>query len=205
MKFISIVIFFISFQAGAASSTGYSIQGSQRLSIGAEVGAASPIGYSNSSESDGLGVLGSYKLDPNWSIQGDMFFSSHKTTYQFYSWYGPYSQSINSNSVALTVGPVYRPTSRRFSPVLGALASYQHDYSNVSNTYSYGQQPSYGSDSLYAGPMAGLEYRITRDITIGLDVRYMLNLASRTDLPQPYNTNANQNYYMAGVNLKFSF
>lgn len=205
MKFVTFLVCLLSQYALADSiSAPFSLEASQKLSIGAEVASASYIGSQNVGESTGVGVLGSYKLNPNFAIQGDMYFSNHVTTYQFWTWYGPYNQLINSNSVALSIGPVYRPTSKKLSPLIGALLSYNHDYDNIPNPYQYGSQTIYGVDSLYTGPMVGLEYRITNDIAIGMDIRYMMNLVSSSNLPAPY-SGQTPNYYQAGLNLKFSF
>lgn len=191
-------------KAEGTVSAPLSLSGSDKLSIGAELGATTTLGSQVVGDSQGAGVLGSYKLDPNWSVQGDMFFSSRTNNYRFYSWYGPYNQQLNSNSVTLTLGPVYRPTSRRFSPLIGFLGSYEHDYYSLQN-YCY-ERLAYSQDSLFVGPMVGLEYRITRDVTIGAELRYMMNVVTSNNLPAPYNTtNGSLNYYMAGINVKFNF
>lgn len=189
-------------QTGHAAVT---LDGSEKLSIGAEIASAAYVGTTNVGQSQGVGVIGAYKIDPKIAIQFDMFFSNHVTTYQFWSWYGPYNQLVNSNSVALTAGPIYRASGKKFSPIIGGLVSYQHDYNNIPNPYVYGQRPTYDVDSLYFGPVVGLDYEITRDISIGLDLRYMFNAGSSSNLPAPYDSNLDQNYYMAGVNLKFNF
>lgn len=69
-------------------------------------------------------------------------------------------------------------------PVLGALASYSYrsfTWANNNSGYSYSNDTSAKSHALDIGALAGVDLEFNPKYSLGLDFRYMWNLASRVD------------------------
>ena len=115
----------------------------------------------------------------------------------------------------------------KLRPTVGAIASYTHRSYSMSNSNNYGynyggtsNQDKGSTDAFDAGLEAGLDLALTNSFSIGADVRYLWNIASKTSSDNgyrnySYNNQSYQNggipvvedlsYYIASLSAKFTF
>lgn len=203
-----------------------------KFSGGIELGVGAFPGASNVSGMNEVGLVGDYKLDSHWGLEGRMAFSQFSLTNPYYysgwngwrgdwdDWYRYYypsyavygGQTVNFSQVDLTFGPTYRFLTGRFSPVVGGLVGYIHRYYSAPTSVGYNYyQPGFSgsSDSLAVGALVGVDYKLTKELSIGADLRYMVPFAYGTNSGYYYPATSSPleslNYYTTTVNLKFSF
>lgn len=144
----------------------------------------------------GLGIIYDYKINSTLLLDSRATFTSYGFTGGYYvtSWYGTYynQADFNYSQVDISSGPIYRPLNKRLSPVVGIVLDYGHRYAQA-NQQGYTYQV-YGlpNDSFSAGPLVGLDLRLTKDMCLGLDLRYLVPAQG----PQ---------FYYESLSMKFSF
>lgn len=170
------------------SATHWHITKPLAVEFGAELGAGALFSdYSHTGTVTGIGLLGNYKLDPHWSLTGEAFFANYgwqSFGYQYAGWgrYYYYETDYNTNEFDLEAGPRYRFSTGKVSPVIGGVLGYAHRY--IANYgygpgYYYNPNPvGFSSDSLGVGPLLGVDFKVTKDVALGLDWRYLFTDSS---------------------------
>jgi len=101
----------------------------------------------------------------------------------------------------------YRFLSGRVRPLVGVLAGYTRRSFQDAIYFSGYQNQSTISHSIDYGLIAGVDIAIAKKFSVGADIRYFINMSSRTDNPYAYSTAIGKpidslNYYFATLNLK---
>lgn len=173
------------------------------------------LGVSLGNKYDGLILEGSF-LFSNYSV--DESANSYYGSYSSYSYgnngyYLPLNVNVNQYSGQL-LGKV-QIFSGVIRPVFGAIASYSYRTFNWTNNYSgytYNNGTNASSHALDFGALAGVDFVLNPKYSLGLDFRYMWNMASRVDanntwmaLPQYGTPIEKLQYYVMSVVGRVNF
>ena len=192
-----------------------SLRPSPKFKMGVDLEFGNFVGGQGLSSLAGVGFLGDYKLDRHWGLEGRLaFLTFDLSTPYYYSGWGwgrpcySYAETVTYNQVEATFGPTYRILTGKFSPVLGAMLGYTHRYF-TQPTYGYSTVGYSGnSDSLSVGGLVGLDYQVTKEFSIGADLRYMVPVSYSANsyyYPSTRSPVEGLNYYVGSINLKFIF
>lgn len=125
---------------------------------------------------------------------------------------------FNNNALVTTLNQwnftgafTYHVLSGRVSPVVGALAGYTRRNYSARVSFGPSSQSVTGSSAFDGGFLIGVDVGATEKLTIGADIRYLMNLSYRTDDPLAYYNGVyigepleGLNYYFATINLKLA-
>jgi opacity protein-like surface antigen len=184
-----------------------------RFSVG---GSLLSLDYPDSfnTQSDfGAGVSFGWEGPNRIGIEASLVYSSHTIdeSYSFYKQVDQYNWMVTARYSVL-------PT--KITPVVGAIASYtRREYTDMYaagfSNFTGGQSAS--SDAIDAGVLVGVDFSASKNITLGLEYRFMTNLNSRYDNPEAFNRSIYQSnnkfyqtledidYDLLGFSMKFLF
>jgi hypothetical protein len=118
------------------------------------------------------------------------------------------------------IGAKYRILEGRIVPTIGGLISYTYRKFSLTNPYlaavNTGKVDAGNSTTTDGGITAGLDYEFSRDFAIGVDFKYMINIANSKNSESNNINSSNFNgysgttieklqYYMAGVSARMNF
>jgi outer membrane protein W len=182
-----------------------------KFSVGALAGIGSYPSVTNVNGAYALGVVSTLEFTERFGVEVAGVFSNYDLRNVDTS---SRSYLVNVDQINITGGVNYRILEGRISPIVGALAGYARR--NYSDRVSYGPpSATRGSNSFDGGFSAGVDLRATKRVTIGADIRYMMNLSYRTDDALAYNSYnpysvvatsplESASYYFMTLNLKLA-
>jgi hypothetical protein len=183
------------------------------------VGALGGIGsYSTNNVSGAFatGVTGKVEFGDRLGVEAGFLYSSYDWKNTCYGYACPNGNSLvkTINQYNFTGALTYNILTGRVSPVVGALVGYTRRSYNDRVTYypnPYSNGSSTGSSAFDGGLMVGVDIMATKNLSVGADLRYMMNLSYRTDDALAYYYSAvganpleSLNYYIASINLKLA-
>ncbi len=190
-----------------------------RFSIGVMGGIGSYTSVSNVSGAYAIGGLVEADLANRISIEGDVTYSSYdvknanaSSYYSYYSYNTALVTTLNQWNIDGVIK--YKFLRGTLTPVAGAILGFtRRDYSDRVN-YGYSNSAT-GSNAFDGGLMAGLDVRASDNLTVGADVRYLMNISYRTDNPLAYGVGNSSyigsvpleslSYAIMSLNTKLSF
>lgn len=183
---------------------------STKFSVGGLVGIGSYPSLDNVNGSYAAGLLAEMSFDERFGIELSGIFSNYDLKNLTPNFYIP-SYIVSVNQFDLTTGLDYKILDTRITPVVGLLAGYTRRSYSDRVTYGY-SSPMKGSNAFNGGFRIGVDVKAGKRLTVGADMRYMMNLSYRTDDALAYNAAAynstspieGSSYYFATVNLKFA-
>lgn len=175
------------------------------LQVGGALGVGDYPTVSNVQGVYATGVNVSLVTPGGLGVDGSLMFSSYdvKNPQAVY----PYAPLTRMDQLNVTAGLSYQILSGRVRPVIGALAGYTRRSFDNSVYYSNTNTDNSVSHAIDAGTLFGVDVQVAKKLTVGADIRYMMNLSSRTDNPYAYYGTVGKpieslSYYFATLNLK---
>jgi hypothetical protein len=189
-------------------------EASAKFSVGALAGIGSYPSLSNVSGSYAAGVQGNLQFAERFGVNLSTVFSNYNL--QNVNPYSSTSYLVNVDQINVTGGADYHILDGRVSPVVGVLAGYTRR--SFSSRVSFGPpDANTGSNAIDGGFLVGVDVRCTNRISVGADMRYMMNISYRPDNPLSYSNINNpysyapqtspiesSSYYFATLNLKLA-
>ncbi|MEK6554975.1 MAG: outer membrane beta-barrel protein, partial [Bdellovibrionota bacterium] len=184
-----------------------------RFSVGGSLLSLDYADAYNVSSDFGAGVSVGWEGPNRLGVEAAFIYSQH-TIDESYSLY----KQVDQYNWSVTARYSFLPW--KVTPVVGAIASYtRRDYTDM---YSWGYssvagRQSASSDSIDAGLLLGVDFNASKNITLGVEYRYMTNMNSKYSDPESFNRSvydSNNKYYqtledidydMIGFNMKFLF
>lgn len=184
-----------------------------RFSVGGSLLSLDYADAYNVNSDFGAGVSVGWEGPNRLGVEAAFTYSQH-TIDESYSLY----KQVDQYNWSVTARYSFLPW--KVTPVVGAIASYtRRDYTDM---YSWGYssvagRQSASSDSIDAGLLLGVDFNASKNITLGVEYRYMTNMNSKYSDPESFNRSvydSNNKYYqtledidydMIGFNMKFLF
>lgn len=167
----------------------------------------------NTSSDFATGFSVGFGVAKRLQVEASFVYSAHTIdeSYSFYKEVDQYNWMIATR---------YSFFNTKLTPVLGALASYTRreyteKYDNGFTTFTGPESAS--SNAFDFGLMLGVDFNASKNLTFGLEYKYITNLNSRYDEPEAFNRSVyqtNNKYYqtledidydMIGLTAKFAF
>jgi outer membrane protein W len=153
-------------------------------------------------------------MNSNFSLAGEFGYNSLN---QSLGYYGQFYRTVNQYTFGATAR--YTMPLGNFRPNIGATLDYvRRSYSNLDETtYGEGIPTGYGatsSNSIDYGFVAGVDYKMTEHMSLGIDYRYMMNLTYEYDNQSYMNTAntdfdnpglENRNYQVWAATLRYTY
>lgn len=178
--------------------------------IGGLIGGA---GYPELYNVDGdvsAGVVAGARVAPQVYVEGSFLYSRYYLSQNYWNSLYGYWERINQYNIQLAVK--YALMESRFTPTIGGALSYTR------RTYSlpdpFGQFDDNGSSTSFDfGLVVGLDFMLSKNVAIGADFRYMINLTASEEsefLSRQYRASGVQSieesdYFILGGNIKLLF
>lgn len=128
--------------------------------------------------------------------------------------------NFNIDQYSAYIGAKYRILKGRVIPTIGGILAYTHRAFTLTNPYNQPvtveTQDAGTSQTTDFGLTAGIDYEFSKEFAIGLDVKYMINLANKNNQDSNNINSTNFNgyagttierlqHYTAGVSARMSF
>lgn len=182
-----------------------------RIRVGGLAGLGSYPSVGNINGAFAGGVTASMLFPEGFDVEANLLFSSYDVkTNDPYFYYNGGRYITNLKQINVLAGANYHILQGRVSPLVGILAGYTRRSYTDKVTFGHPGNNSTGSNAFDAGFLMGVEVAATKRITIGADIRYLMNLTYRTDDPLAYEGAVfgdpieSLNYYFATISLKVS-
>lgn len=163
-----------------------------KFSVGGVLSTLSYPDAFNTNSDFGAGVSFGWQGPNRLGVEGTFMYSQHTIddSYWLYK---------NVDQQNWMVAARYNVLAGSISPVVGALVSYTHrEYTDMyDNGYggSFQGPNSANSDSIDVGLILGVEFQASKNITLGVDYRYITNMTTRYSDPDVFNRSVYQSYY----------
>lgn len=171
------------------------------------------LGVSLGNKINNIIIEGSFVYS-NYTIK-DPYMTQYNNTYS-YSNYNSSLYDVDVNQYAGSLAAKVQLFDGIVKPVFGGFVSYSYrDYTWTNNPYSsyYNTSASANSHAIDVGAIAGVDFDFNSKFSLGLDFRYMWNLASRINIDNggySYNSNNDadlekQQYYIMSIMGRVNF
>ncbi len=185
-----------------------------KFSIGALAGLGSYPSVGNVNGAYAAGVLMDMQFAERLGLETAFLYSSYDIKNNYNNFYCPGcggSLVTTLNQYNFDVGLTYHILGGRVSPVVGVIADYTRRSYSDRIRYGSNTGSTRGSNSFDGGFLVGVDVSATKKLTVGMDIRYLMNFSYRTDDALAYNVGYQQgdpieslNYYFATLSLKLS-